>query len=243
MKGITHRRGLVLTMISIMSLLGAALVAASPAQADTQTTKSEAFHQGYNKTVTTRFYSPNMCVKTQYQGVINFRANFRTWKRTTEGDTLYLYWIDQLSLSNNTMTINTYKPNGSTCTATKMNYVTLKAKLKVRGYACSMNQSLSVGLPWSVGVSFWPECGDEELAGWSEFDANGGSYFKLSHTNDIVKFGGSEEKNWSPTKRSNLTWNCVGVASDVTPKTGTAVDTKTTSKIKVCPTWNGTVWW
>jgi hypothetical protein len=239
----TRRAGLGLAVASTFALLATALTAA-PASADTQTTKSQTYHQGYNKTTMTRFYSPNICVKTQFQGVINFRANFETWKRSIERDTLYLYFIDNVSLSNNTMTVSTFKPNGSTCTTTSKNYETLKAKLKVRSYSCDMNPSLSVSVPWSVGASFWPDCGDKELAGWSMTDDNGGHSFKMSHTNDVVRFGGSQSTNWSPTKRTGLTWNCGGAAADLTVKTGAGGDTKTSAKIKYCPTWDGTTsWW
>ena len=215
------------------------LMAAGPARADTQSPESSTIYQGYARTVTTRFYSPNICVRTSFAGVISFRRNVRTWHRSTEGDTLDLYWIDRMKLTNNTMTIHTYKPNGSTCTSTPKRYVTLRAKLKAGAYACSMHPSFSVSAPWGVGFSFWPSCGRTELAGWSEFDADGGTHFKLSHSNDRVGGYGSQEKNWSPTKRTNLTWACAGLAADVTPKTGSAVDTKTTKKIKACPVWNG----
>ncbi|MEV5003058.1 hypothetical protein [Nocardioides sp. LML1-1-1.1] len=226
-------------VVGATSLVALSLTA-PPAHADTQTTKSNIYRQGYVSTVTTRFYSPNICVRTKFLGVISFRANVRTWKRSIENDTLYLYWIDQARLSNNTLTVTTFKPNGSSCTSTPKNYLRLSAKLKARGYSCKWSQSISVGVPWQASYSFWPDCGNRELAGWSAKDENGGHYFKMSKTNDVVKFTGSQETNWSPTKRSNLTWGCLGVAADLTPKTGTAVDTKTTKKIKICPTWNGT---
>lgn len=213
----------------------------SPARADTQKTISEVYRQGYVGRTVTRFAAPNICVRSTFRGVITFRANRRTWKRSMENDTLYLYYIDRVKLTNNTLQMQTFKPSGSTCTSTPRNYVRLKATLRSRAYRCDYNQSISVSVPWSVGVSFWPSCGNRELAGWSGTDFDGGHAFRMARTNDAVKFNGIQDSGWRPSKRSNLTWNCAGVAAFISVTGKSATDARATSRVKACPTWNGSV--
>ena len=103
---IEYRRARLLAVLLLgITVLASVPVSSRPAFADTQTTKSQIYRQGYVSTVMTRFYAPNICVRTKFSGVISFRANLRTWKRSIENDTLYLYFIDKVQLSNNTMTV------------------------------------------------------------------------------------------------------------------------------------------
>jgi hypothetical protein len=239
-----RQRAVVSVVVTGLVAVAAWVGTQAPAMADTQKTRTNHYAQGYSSKKMVRFFEPNMCVRAWAQGAINFDAHRVDWTRNTSGggETVYAYYIDNVKLRYNTLTIDTYKPNGSTCTSTAKDYKRIRLEFKSRAYSCSWNPSVSASFPFSVGVSGWPSCGDKNLARWTGTDTNGGHHFKMSNSSGSVTFKGRQEQgSWYQTPQSNLTWGCYGVAAKLSPQSGTAVDTKNTPRMRVCPTWSGSL--
>jgi hypothetical protein len=57
------------------------------------------------------------------------------------------------------------------------------------GYSCSYNPSLSVAFPWSVGVSFWPTCGDRNQAEYHHRYSGTYTFYEQFNSGDPSSFG------------------------------------------------------
>jgi hypothetical protein len=57
------------------------------------------------------------------------------------------------------------------------------------GYACSYNPSLSVSVPWAVGVSFWPSCGNRNQAEYHHRYSGTYSFYEQYNSGDPSSFG------------------------------------------------------
>ena len=137
-----------LTLATSLLLL-AGLMVASPAQADYQVRKTNDYIQGYGSRGKVMFYSPHICVRWKLQGVINYRATYIEEHRTTSqpGTTVYGYAVDNVKMTYNSVIINTFRADGSTCTKERKKYSKLEITEKMRGYGCDFNPSISIGAP------------------------------------------------------------------------------------------------
>lgn len=57
------------------------------------------------------------------------------------------------------------------------------------GYGCSFNPSISLGAPFSVGIGFWPNCGNRNLAKYFSSYPSSGSNYKQYDSGSPGGFG------------------------------------------------------
>jgi hypothetical protein len=57
------------------------------------------------------------------------------------------------------------------------------------GYACNFNPSLQVSIPWSLGFSFWPSCGDREQAAYDHYYPGTYTFYKQYNSGVPASFG------------------------------------------------------
>ncbi len=134
-----------------------------------------------------------------------------------------------ITLINPVLTASVTSYNGSTCgSAANLNAITLEQSWS--GYACSFNPSISFGAPWSVGVSFWPSCGNRNLADHNYSNNSTSSHYSQGNTGSNSHFGDftGDALNSKP---------CYGVFVDSSITVGSNGDNFTSSAKEVCLPW------
>ncbi len=86
------------------------------------------------------------------------------------------------------------------------------------GYKCSFNPSYSFGIPWSVGVSFTPDCGNKNVASLGDKQYRTARTYQYdTETRVPVAWKDSKSKRPTPYGGNNLEI-CTSVSVDVTLK-------------------------
>jgi hypothetical protein len=57
------------------------------------------------------------------------------------------------------------------------------------GYSCNFNPSLQVSIPWAVGFSFWPSCGDRNQAEYRHNYSGTYTFYEQFNSGDPASFG------------------------------------------------------
>ena len=102
-------RTCIVASLSLVLAAVLALVAQAPAHASDQVQR-HTYHQGFNKSGTTRFYTPNICIRWTVSGVLNYRANHIIRTDDVSGQKAHAYAIDRVNLSTNSLTVRGRKP-------------------------------------------------------------------------------------------------------------------------------------
>lgn len=97
------------------------------------------------------------------------------------------------------------------------------------GYSCTFNPTFSFGAPWSLALSFWPNCANRTVAEYPYNSHGGGSFFK--EDNELVP---TKITNYGPVA-SPGDGPCYGINITSTFNEGTIqVPFASTSTRKVC---------
>ncbi|XBB68633.1 hypothetical protein ABFU82_04780 [Nocardioides sp. WV_118_6] len=232
------------TSLAVITTIAAIAVLFTPtgARADVRSEKSNNYSQGFATVGTTLMVSPNFCIRWAVRGVINYRAREIKVKRnvTQPGTTVYGYAIDRVKLSSHQVEVTTFAPRSGKCTSKRKNYASLQVQEKVRAYSCSWNPQITVGAPWSLGLGFWPSCGNKNLASWGFDVKRAGSHHLATNMADTVKFPGAQEQgNWFTSPQTRLKWSCYGASARITVSVRGASNVMETPRIKICPGWGG----
>jgi len=101
-----------------------------------------------------------------------------------------IYYVSNIELSSPKLTANVtgWSPTAG-CYTTSATLTKLTMVQHWTGYACDYNPSISVSLPFSVGVSFWPSCGNRNQATFSTTYAVTSSTYTQSNSGSPVDFG------------------------------------------------------
>jgi hypothetical protein len=106
-----------------------------------------------------------VCMDFEVSGTITYDTSVSFIKGIPD-----YHWTD-VTLVKPVLTAKVYALKNGACSTTLVNKTTHMIMSQAwSGYGCSFNPSVSFGLPWAVGVGFWPSCGDRTRAVYS-FDA------------------------------------------------------------------------
>lgn len=133
--------------------------------------------------------------------------------------------------------------------ATATNLTQLEVTQRFRGYSCSFNPSISVGVPFAVGISAWPSCGNKEVAAYTTANGADASLYTQFNSAALVRLGASSYRGWikSDGTRSIATYvrpDCYGYMLSTKAYKGGSSDTYNSAPIQWClsPTLNNGVW-
>lgn len=224
--------------------VAANLLPAGPALASGNKLWSQPMHQGFVKKGTIRFYTPNICVRYNLSGVLNYTARIKHWYDSDIDTWLYTQSLTNVSISTVSLTIDGYKPNGSKCTSTRKKWSEATLKIGSRGYSCSFNPSISVSVPWGISVSAWPSCGSKKLGLYKTTLTHAEYHHKMLRSADVIRFDKnyafSQQMPNSEKLRTNIDWRCYGLSARVgVTQTGVGDDERPTSRAAACPGWDG----
>ncbi|UUW87663.1 hypothetical protein [Pimelobacter simplex] len=233
-------RSLAVAIFTVLAAV-ASIASAPPAAADRRTTYVHDYIQGFGTSGSYVMSGPSFCVRWRVGGVMRYRATVVKEVRSTTapGTVAWGYSVSNVRLSTNQVEVNTYAARNGKCTTTRKKYSKLTLQEKMRGYSCSFSPQLSVGLPWSVAVGFWPSCGSRDLATMSATTEDDSSRFTMTSGAVVVSYKGKQDKGWYPSARSNLKWSCYGANARITVQTARASNNFDTPRIAICPGWNG----
>lgn len=140
-------------------------------------------------------YSPALgtCARYSLTGTMKFRSTY-TPAKTSYPTYPKSYMVSNAKLVNPVLRVNTYAYSSSAgCTLTKKSVSSIRFAQHWGGYGCSFNPSVSVGVPWAVGVSFWPNCGTKYQAKRSSSFGSGSTFTQNNYNNGnpIATWAGS----------------------------------------------------
>jgi hypothetical protein len=140
-------------------------------------------------------YSPALgtCARYSLTATIKFRSTYSPAK-TSYPTTPKSYMVSNAKLYNPVLRVNTYAYSAANgCTLTKKNLTKITFAQHWGGHGCSFNPSISVGVPWAVGVSFWPSCGTKYQAKRSSSFGSGSTFTQnnSNNGNPIATWSGS----------------------------------------------------
>ncbi|HVB43559.1 MAG TPA: hypothetical protein VNF47_12750 [Streptosporangiaceae bacterium] len=140
---------------------GPALEAASPCGSPPFCKKLGSFKQPYKRSWT--FVSKHLrsCVVYTAYGSFTYTL-WRAINRRTGN--VAIYWTNQ-TLNDPTLhaKVYVYSPKFRDCAGSRK-VTKIQIGQHWTGYACSFNPSLSVSIPWGIGISAWPTCGTRNQA-------------------------------------------------------------------------------
>lgn len=145
------------------------------------------------------------------------------------------YWTNQ-KLESPELSIGiTVLKSGSVC---KGSAKASKAHLKQdwAGYGCSFNPSISVALPWGIGVSGWPNCASRIQAGYRSDPSGSYSTYHQYNSGSPASYG-DFELPFTITSQP-----CYGVYPTITVYFGNSSDSYgagDTQAKEVCLPWHG----
>lgn len=196
-------RRVVSVVVSVLCAVGAAGLSAPSASADvTSYTKSTSF------TKTKSFYSAPLarCVRVRVTGTMSafYVRSTQTYPTPADYQSLQDPRVRDL-----TMRVTTTR----TCASGSSRAQVTKATLRQSYYywKCSSNPSISVGYPWSVGLSVTPTCGEEKVA--KRATTYGADNSRYTQYNSGVK---AEWDKLSYGKTSTNVSSCIHGVADVT---------------------------
>jgi len=204
-------------------------------------TKTVTMHQGFVGRGTVRFYNPNICVRWKYGGVINYRAMYQKYWGELVPEWLYRYTVDQVTVSDTTITLNGFAPNGSKCTTKARNWNQLNLEQHARGYSCSFNPSVSVSVPWALSVSGWPHCGSKQMK-TVEYVFNAREHHHAStRAGQLFGFGGQAKQGFE-SPQTGIKWNCYGTNFKmIVAITNQGDENQDSGRVAACPGWDGSL--
>ncbi|WP_299441444.1 hypothetical protein [uncultured Phycicoccus sp.] len=189
--------------VSVLSAVGMAVLAAPSASADvTSYTKTRTFEKTKN------FYSAPLsrCVRVKITGTMSafYVRSTQTYPTPADYQSLQDPRLEDL-----TMQVTTT----DTCFDGSPRENVTKATLRQSYYywKCSSNPGISVGYPWSVGLSVTPTCGEEKVAKRSTTYSDNGS--RYTQYNSGVK---AEWDKLSSGPTSTDVSSCIHGVADVT---------------------------
>ena len=235
-------RTLAATLAVAVVTVAGSLIPVGPAYA--ASLWSQPMHQGFAKKGTIRYNVPNICVTYHLDGVLNYTAQIRKWYDSEAGTYLYRESITDVSITTVSLTIDGYRPNGSTCTTTRKKWSEAHLKLGARGYTCYFNPSVSASFPWGIEVSAWPTCGNESLAAYETPLTNASYHHHMIRSTDVIPFDKdytfSQAMANTTSVRNDIRWKCYGIAARIgITITGVGDDEKPTARAAGCPGWKG----
>lgn len=200
---------------------------------------STTMHQGFSHSGTVRFYSPNICIHYRLDGVLNYTAHIKRWYESNMDVWLFKRYMDHVSISTPSLTIDGYRPSGSTCTTTRKSWSQATLKLRSRGYSCSFNPSISVSVPWGISAQAWPSCGSVNLAQYKTTLTQTAYHHKMLRSYDVIHFSGQAQPNETAVTR-DAHWSCYATSSRIgITITGVGDDERPTGRAPACPGWDG----
>lgn len=222
------------------------VASSSPAHAADNQRWSTPMSQGFVKTGMIRFYTPNICVHYRLDGVLNYTANITHTYDSNIDTWLYQQYINHVSFTTMSLTVDGYRPSGSSCTSTRKSWSQAILKLGARGYSCDFNPSVSVSFPWTIGVAAWPSCGNRSL-GRFKSSLTGSEYHHRmvrSASYDKIVFDKgytfSQARPHSTSVRNDIAWHCYGLDARVwLSQTNVGDDERPTRRAAACPGWTG----
>ena len=199
-------------IVSAVLFVAALLVAvATPAQAATATSLSNT--DTYSRTGTRAFVENGECVNYAIKGKITYTAH-----KGPKDQGLHTYWLSDIKIRDPKIAVQAVKYSTTThgCTSTKAKFKSLGVRQLFKGYSCSYNPTITVGIPFSVSVSFWPTCGTKKSAqyGFTFKDDDNGTDL---HPGVGVKFSGDALRDGTKDPK---TGPCYGVVVKLAIYTG-----------------------
>ena len=227
------RRWAVLTALAAAVLLPvttATAAAAAPAPQTVnapQAVKLGNYEVAYAKSWTFKAEDIGVCATFRVTGDITYSVSYRP------NDKLHLryMWTSQ-KLHDPTLITTIHAYNHGACNK-PARAVKVKMSQAYSGYSCSFNPSLSFGLPWSVGVSGWPSCGNRDLARFLDVYTGDKTTYKQFDSGIRTGFG---EYDSVPPLEHAPTPPCYGVyvTGTVYEGSGSTSDSYGGSPAKVC---------
>ena len=142
------------------------------------------FKVNYKKSWTFKSAPLRRCVYITASGNITYTLSKNNGGR---GQTID-YWTNQ-KLNNPTLAISIVAMgrNGSCLRSAKVDAADLQQDWT--GYGCSFNPSLGFSVPWGVGFSFWPSCGDRNQVGYESDPPGSYSSYHQYNSGSRASFG------------------------------------------------------
>ncbi|WP_344848962.1 hypothetical protein [Kribbella ginsengisoli] len=134
-----------------------------------------------------------------------------------------------------TLTVNGYQYDSVShgCTRKPLAWLKLDVQHAYKGYGCSFNPSISVQVPFSIGVGFWPSCGNRKVGFWNSSYGQAKSW-KQYNSSARVKF---DQQRWYQPQHNPLPKpSCYGVMVRYHVYMRGIDDTKDTGQFAICPT-------
>jgi hypothetical protein len=171
-----------------------------------------------------------MCLNYQITGDLTYKA---IQYGPIEG--MIDYHIDSPQVVAPKLTVHGYRYSSAShgCTRTPLSWLKLNVQHAYKGYGCSFNPSISVQVPFSVGVGFWPSCGNKKLGQWSSSYGPARNWTQYN-SSARVKFA---EQSWYQSQISPRPKpSCYAVMVRYHVYMRGVDDTKDTGQFAICPT-------
>lgn len=169
-------------------------------------------------------YSPalGVCARYNLSATMKFRSTYSP-AQTTYPTKPAGYMVSNARLYNPVLSVKTYSYSSSGgCSTTAKSVSKITFTQHWGGHACSFNPSVSVSVPWGVGVSFWPSCGTKNQARSTSSFGSGTSFTQNNYNN------GSPVATWSGSLAFRTTTKppnpCLSVFVDSKITRGTSDD-------------------
>jgi hypothetical protein len=192
----------------MLAILLANVAVATTASANSSKVNTDTF------SVSSTYAFPNnyLCIKYTQSATITYKA---VRYGPTAIDKMMDYWIKDIKVSKIKVTYSlvSYDSVAHACTTKGVKWKRMEAAQHWKGYACSFNPQISVAVPFSVGVGFWPSCGSKKQATWkSTYDkANGlAGPSQTQSTTGKVKYGDYHVVYQPASKPAPKTGSCYG---------------------------------
>lgn len=217
--------------VMVMTVLVSGIVVASQTSAEAAKPTSKANTDTYSSTNYVTFAENGECIKYTLDGKVTYTAV----KGPKEiGGSLRTYYLKDIKLRAPRLRFWAVKYDTvkHSCTTRTAKFKKLGARQVWRGYSCSYNPSISVGVPWGVSLSAWPNCGNKKAANYGSTYANLTRGTQL-RSDTVIKFG---RYDYNQRDTDPKTGACYGGRVKLALQTGSIDSTKTSPRAKVCLT-------
>jgi hypothetical protein len=224
-----RRIALLVLACSLVYTLAAGVASAAPAQASRVPGNSKGTLPAPSASVIAHDYSRSWtfksglidaCVTIVASGNISYTFSVTSIKFLT----LYHWDNQQLNVPKLTATVHSY--HDGSCTKAAKKTTKMEMGQSWSGYACSFNPSLSVGIPWALGIGFWPSCGSRDQGHFHTIYPVTSSSYTQGNTGNKASFG--DYSSQAPTGP------CYGVYVWGSAFEGATSDSFTSGALSVC---------
>lgn len=237
-------------VVGLLALAGGLAAASTRAEAAgtlaTDKTVSQTDSFTYNLTQSTGF---GTCVRH----TVTFTVFYDYTRKFAARDQLGAIYIEYFDFTPTKVRVAAPKVvsrvQTSCVNATATNLSRLDVTQRFRGFSCSFDPSISVGVPFGVALSAWPSCGNKQVAAYSTANGTATSSYTQYNSAALVTLGASSYRGWikSDGTRSIATYvrpDCYGYQLSTTAYKGGVSDTYNSAAIQWClsPTLNNGVW-